>query len=86
MTQAAFNLPAQAGPVRPLLTLPLFGALFRAMSDSAEAAIFVAFALAVLAIAAAVVLWGLPALVLSALAVVPVMFAFYIAISWPFGR
>ncbi|WP_420859261.1 hypothetical protein [Marivivens marinus] len=56
------------------------------MSDSAEAAIFVAFALAVLAIAAAVVLWGLPALVLSALAVVPVMFAFYIAISWPFGR
>ncbi|RYG92302.1 hypothetical protein EU803_07670 [Loktanella sp. IMCC34160] len=86
MTQAAFNIPAETGPARPLFTLPLFGALFRAMSDSAEATIFVIFALAVLAIAGAVVLWGLPALVLSALAVVPMMFAFYIAISWPFGR
>jgi hypothetical protein len=65
-----------------LSRLPLVGPIARAVDQDINL-IFYLLVIALTLLVLAVKLWGLVALTMVALAAVPCMFAFFIAISWP---
>lgn len=79
-TTVSVPRPSRAG--RLLFALPLIGAFARDIERDVEN-VFWLLPILVLTMAVAVQIWGWAALVLTALAAVPLMFAFFVAISWP---
>lgn len=84
MQQSAAAEPASR-PASLLYTLPLIGWIARDIHRDVNQ-VFYALAIVALCLALAVKTWGLAALTLTALALVPVMFVLFIAISWPSNR
>ncbi len=72
--------PGPAG--RLLRTLPVIGRVIREIERETDT-IFYLVVIAVTALVLAVQTWGLPALVLAALALVPVMFALLVLMARP---
>lgn len=66
---------------RPAADLPLLGPLFRLLSSDGTAAIYAALLAVVALLGLAVKTWGLVALGLTGLALVPVMFVVLLAIT-----
>ncbi|MFT4150451.1 MAG: hypothetical protein QM656_09655 [Paracoccaceae bacterium] len=75
-------LPAPSRMMRLFHAIPLIGWIARDIGRDVNN-VFYALPILVLCLVLAVKVWGLAALTLAALAMVPVMFAFFIAISWP---
>ena len=74
---------ATPGPIhRTLRALPLFGRVVRDIERDIDSVLYL-IVIAVTALVLAVQTWGLPALVLTAIAFVPVMFVLLILISRP---
>ena len=74
---------APPGPIhRTLRALPLIGRVVRDIEREVDT-IFYLIVIALTALVLAVQVWGLPALVLTAVAAVPLMFVFLILISRP---
>ena len=74
---------APSGPIlRTLRALPLYGRGVRDVERDVDS-IFYLIVIALTALVLAVQTWGLPALVLTAVAMVPVMFVLLILISRP---
>ncbi|HOZ31989.1 MAG TPA: hypothetical protein PLM52_03845 [Tabrizicola sp.] len=74
---------APPGPIHRILrALPLIGRVVRDIEREVDT-IFYLIVIALTALVLAVQVWGLPALVLTAVAAVPVMFVFLILISRP---
>ncbi|VDC33033.1 hypothetical protein [Pseudogemmobacter humi] len=70
-------------PRRSLVSrLPVLGRIAREIDEDTNT-IFWLLPVVVLALVVAVQLWGWAALTMAALAMVPLVFAFFIAISWP---
>lgn len=69
-------------PSRILNATPILGPLSRAIGKDTDL-IFYVLVILVTAMVLAIQTWGLAALVVTYLALVPVMFAFFVAISWP---
>lgn len=69
-------------PAVPSIHIPVLGHLARALGQDINLAFYLV-TIFVTAVVLAVMTWGLPALVLTALAMVPVMFAWFIIISLP---
>lgn len=66
----------------PSLRLPLISPLARAMGQDRNL-IFYILTILLTVLVLAVKTWGLVALTLTALALVPVMFIFFVLITWP---
>lgn len=80
MTSAA---PARPGPVlRVLEALPVLGWVVKDIRKDTDT-IFYALVIALTLLVLAVMQWGLAAITITALAMVPVMFAFFVYICWP---
>ena len=62
--------------------LPLIGPISRAVGRDIDL-IFYLLVIALTVLVLAVKTWGLVALTMTALALVPCMFAFFIAVTWP---
>jgi hypothetical protein len=74
---------SQSLPAPGLLSrLPLVGPISRAVGQDINL-IFYLLVIALTVLVLAVKTWGLVALTLTALALVPCMFAFFIAVTWP---
>jgi hypothetical protein len=74
---------AQPGPIhRTLRALPLIGRVVRDIEREVDT-VFYLIVIALTALVLAIKLWGLPALVLTAVAAVPVMFVLLILIARP---
>lgn len=71
-----------AASALPPVRIPVLGHLARALSQDIDLAFYLV-TIFVTAVVLAVMTWGLAALVLTALAMVPVMFAWFIIISLP---
>ena len=72
-----------APPARGFLRrIPILGRLLREIDQDVNT-IFWLLPVIILGLVLAVHTWGLVALTMAALVMVPVMFAFFIAISWP---
>ena len=72
-----------APPARGFLRrIPILGRLLREFDQDVNT-IFWLLPVILLGLVLAVQTWGLVALTMAALVMVPVMFAFFIAISWP---
>ena len=72
-----------APPARGFLRrIPIFGRLLREIDQDVNT-IFWLLPVIILGLVLAVHTWGLVALTMAALVMVPLMFAFFIAISWP---
>ena len=69
-------------PGRILNATPILGQLSRAIGKDTDL-IFYVLVILVTAMVLAIHMWGLAALVVTYLALVPLMFAFFVAISWP---
>lgn len=69
-------------PAVPSIRIPVLGHLARALGQDINLAFYLV-TIFVTAVVLAVMTWGLPALVFTALAMVPVMFAWFITISLP---
>lgn len=69
--------------MRVLYALPLLGRIAREISQDVNN-VFYALVFIATAVILAVKVWGLVALTLTALALVPLMFLFFVAISWPY--
>jgi hypothetical protein len=77
------NAPAQPGPLgRHLRALPVAGRVIRDIERDLDT-VFYLVVILVTALVLAVQTWGLAALVLSALGLVPVMFALFVWITLP---
>lgn len=75
--------PSDRSPLgRFARALPIVGRVIRDVERDIDA-VYYLLVIFVTAVVLAVKVWGLPALVLTALALVPVMFLFFILISWP---
>jgi hypothetical protein len=71
------------GPIhRVLRALPVIGRVVRDIERDVDT-VFYLIVIALTALVLAIMVWGLPALVLTAVAMVPVMFVFLILISRP---
>lgn len=80
MTMIADPRPGRAE--RLFYAVPLLGWIARDISRGTEN-IYYALVIALTLLVLAVKTWGLVAITLTALALVPVMFAYLIAIAWP---
>jgi hypothetical protein len=69
---------AESAPIR----VPVLGHLARALGQDINLAFYL-LTIFVTGVVLAVMTWGLPALVLTALSLVPVMFAWFLVISKP---
>lgn len=70
-------------PARGLLgRLPVVGPISRAVGKDTDL-VFYLLVIALTALVLAVKTWGLVALTMTALALVPCMFIFFIAVTWP---
>lgn len=76
--------PAMTNPTvsRPALSIPIVTPISRAIAQDVSV-IYYLLTIALTVLVLAIKVWGLPALVLTALAAVPVMFAVLIAIARP---
>ncbi len=74
----SLNPAVPLAPVR----IPVLGHLARALGQDINLAFYLV-TIFVTAVVLAVMTWGLPALVITALALVPLMFAWFIIISLP---
>jgi hypothetical protein len=79
---AAQTAPLPIG-MRILYALPLVGHIARDISRDVNN-VFYALVFFVTLVIMAVKIWGLAALTLAALALVPLMFLFFVMISWPY--
>lgn len=68
--------------LRVLFALPLLGTIARDIGRDVNN-VFYALVILATCVVLAIKLWGLAALTLTALALVPMMFAFFVAITWP---
>lgn len=78
------TITAPSRPMRLIHAIPVLGRIARDIaedSDNALYAVVIVFTLLVLA----ALKWGVVVFTLAALAAVPLMFLFFIAISWPYG-
>lgn len=76
-------VPARPGPVvRALEAVPLLGWVVKDIRKDTDS-IFYALVIAITLLVLAVMQWGLVAITIVALALVPVMFALFIWICWP---
>ncbi|GAB1364335.1 hypothetical protein MASR1M32_35710 [Rhodobacter sp.] len=76
--------PMPQPAANPLYAIPLIGRMAREISEDTDNvlyAIVIAFTLLVLA----ALKWGAVVFTLAAIAAVPLVFLFFIVISWPFG-
>jgi hypothetical protein len=70
-------------PARGLMNrIPVVGPISRAVGKDTDL-VFYLLVIALTALVLAVKTWGLVALTMTALALVPCMFAFFIAVTWP---
>ncbi|MFE3837770.1 hypothetical protein [Pseudogemmobacter sonorensis] len=67
---------------RILFSLPLIGRIAREIAADVDN-FFWLLPVVVLGLVLAVMTWGLAALTIAALCLVPLMFVFFVAISWP---
>jgi hypothetical protein len=81
------TLTTQATPLplgmRVLYALPLIGWIARDISRDVNN-VFYALVFVATTVILAIKIWGLVALTLTALAMVPLMFLFFVAITWPY--
>jgi hypothetical protein len=80
-------MPQTARPslaLRLLYAVPLIGWIARDIARDVNN-VFYALVILITVEVIAVKLWGLVALTLTALCIVPLMFLFFVAISWPFA-
>jgi hypothetical protein len=80
-------MPQTAQPslaLRLLYAIPLIGWIARDISRDVNN-VFYALVILITVEVLAIKLWGLVALTLTALCLVPLMFLFFVAISWPFA-
>jgi len=82
MPMTATTLPAPGLPGRLVRTLPVIGRVIREVEREIDA-VYYLLTIFVTAVVLAVQTWGLPALVLTALALVPVMFVLLVILARP---
>ena len=75
--------PRPSLPMRALYAVPLIGWVAKDISRDVENAYYAVVILITLEVLA-VMTWGLVALTMTALCMVPVMFAVFVYICWPF--
>lgn len=80
MTATPFAAPSRFG--RLVRSLPVIGGLIRAVERELDT-IYYILVIALTALVLAIQTWGLPALVLAALAMVPVMFVLLVILARP---
>jgi hypothetical protein len=80
MTATTFAAPSPSG--RLFRAIPLIGGLVRAVERELDT-IYYLLVIALTALVLAIQTWGLPALVLTALAMVPVMFVLLVILARP---
>ena len=78
----SLNPAAPLAPANTPVRIPVLGHLARALGQDINLAFYLV-TIFVTAVVLAVMTWGLPALVITALAMVPLMFAWFIIISLP---
>lgn len=82
MTSTATNTARMSPATRVFYAVPLIGWVARDIAKGVEN-IYYALVIALTVVVLAVQAWGLPALVITALCLLPLMFAFFIYISLP---
>jgi len=82
MTTPSIAAPLPFG-MRILYAIPLFGHIARDVSRDVNN-VFYALVVLATSVLMAVKLWGLVALTVTALAFVPLMFVFFVCITWPY--
>lgn len=76
------DLPRPSLALRAFHAIPLIGWVAKDAGRDPDVILY-AIVIALTALVLAVMTWGLPALTMTALAMVPVMFALFIWICWP---